>query len=367
MKLTQIAPWSTDTPELLTRPLTHRSTVTLAGNGTDLTLELTDGRVTFDETRAPRVSAQLVTRVPEEQQTLDRIDPRAAVRVQVAAGYVRPDGLDDVQPLVDLGLRTRTVARPEDTLTLEAAGDEALLIDDAPSNGGTASGSSTLAAILQTVRRIFPSLTMTTTGTPAGAAVNQSPVGDKWQLVADLSDRLGAQTYDNGLRQWFTQLPPELDDYCLELAVGIGGTLVTSDTSQSRDDGFYNRVFLAYEWTDTGGVDRRIVAVRSITSGPYAAAVGNVRTYQETRNVPTTQAEADAAATSLVKRTVTRGRSFQVTAPSAYWLRPGHTVKLTLPLGDPELHLVTAVTFDLATGFMDVTTRLPDGVYTIGA
>ena len=43
------------------------------------------------------------------------------------------------------------------------------------------------------------------------------------------------------------------------------------------------------------------------------------------------------------------------------------TVTVTLPLGAPQDHLVAAVDFDLAAGTMTVTTRLPDGTYTIGA
>lgn len=367
--LTKVAPWSDDTPQLLPYSLTHLSTATLIlPSGETMPLDLLAGTVSWDEARSPRVEARLTCRVPTDQAQMDRIDPRTGVRLVITAGYRRQNGLEDVQPLCDLGLRTRVVNRPANEMTLVALSDEALVIDDAPSNGGTCTGTNTVEGIKQTVRRIFPGLAFTTgLGGAYGPAVSQSPLGDKWDLVTDLADRIEAQVFDDGTRSWYIIAPPVLSTPALQLAVGAAGTITASETGLDRDAGWYNRVFVTYEWRDGSDVDHTVVAVRSITSGPYAAAAGNTRTLELHRDVPTTQTEANASATSLVRRTVTRGRSFQVTGISAYWLRPGHTVELALPLGDPEQHLCTAVTFDLKSGDMDVTTRLPDGTYTIGA
>jgi hypothetical protein len=331
-------------------------------------LSVKSGTVTFDETRSPRAEARgIVCAVPDNQATLDAIDPRTGARLQLDVGYSRPDGLTDVNPFVDLVLRDRPVARPDDTMTVSGLGDESLVIDNAPSNGGTLTGTTTVAAIQSLIRTILPATVLANPSALAGAAVSQSPMGDKHDLLMDLSDRIEAKTFDDGLRNWSVVPVPTLATPALALEVGANGTIVESDTTLSRDDGWYNRVFLTYDWTDASDVQHIVTAVRSITSGPYAAKVGNVRTLELTRKIPATQTEANAAATALVKRTVTRGRSFTVRAISAYWLRPGMTVSIDLPLGGAEEHLVSSVAFDLAAGTMSVTTRLPDGTYTVGA
>ncbi len=367
--LTLVEPWSADTPDLLTGTISHVATATLVmPDGEEVPLDLTAGTVGWDETRAPRVTATLTCKVPGDQAMLDRIDPRTGARLVITAGYRRPDQLLDVQPLADLGLRGRRVSRPSDTMTLTATSDEALVIDNAPSNGGSVSSLTTKAAMVEVIRLIFPGVTVSTTGAPSGPAVTQDPLGDKWTTLADLADRIDTQVYDNGLRAWFIRpTPTTTADPAVELAVGAAGTLIESDTGLDRDAGWFNRVFLTYEWTDSSNAPHTVVAVRSITSGPYTAVTGNIRTMDERREIPATSTEATAAATSLVTRTVTRGRSFTLRSVSAYWLRPGMTARVSLPLGDPELHLVAAVEFDLAAGTMRVTTRLPDGTYTIGA
>lgn len=368
LDLTRTAPWSSDTHNLLTRTMSHivRPTVVLP-SGEQFAATLEGGRVAFDETRAPRVQASLTCRVPTDQALLDRLDPRTGARLVIDAGYRRPDGLEDVQPLVDLGLRSRRVARPNDTMTLEGASDEALVIDNSASVGGSVVEINTQNGIANTIREIFPGLTFDTTGAPGGAALNQSPMGNKWTLVMDLADRIGAQVYDNGLRSWFIRPMPVLTTPALGVAVGVNGTILGSDAGLDRDEDWGNRVLLTYKWTDSSNVAHQVYGVRSITSGVYAAVTGNTRVVEVDREIPATQTEANAAAASLVARTVTRGRSFSLQAISAYWLRPGHTIEVTLPLGDPEQHLVTGVEFDLGEGTMRVTTRLPDNTGTIGA
>lgn len=371
-----LTPWAADTPELLTEPLTHLAAAdVLLPSGETVPVTLLECTVSFDETTAPRVSANVTAELPGDQALLDRIDPRTGARLLVAAGYLRPDDLEDVHQLCDLGLRTRRVNRdeaaPDGTMTLAALGDEALLVDNAPSNGGSVSTANTVDAIKAVVAMVLPGATVNTAVTSSGPGITEAPLGDKWTRVQDWSDSIDAQTYDDGTRTWWVRTQPTLGAVAADLTTGPAGTIYGSDTGLDRDDGFYNRVFITYEWRDETNpdapVDRRVVTVRSVTTGPYAATVGNTRTLELSRDVRTTQARADAAAAALVKRTVTRGRSFRVTAPGMYWLRPGHTVTLALPLGDPELHLVASVSFDLVRGEMTVTTRLPDGTYTIGA
>lgn len=324
--------------------------------------------VGWDETRAPRVAASLTCRIPTNQGTLDLLDPRTGIRVEITAGYRRPDGTVDAQLLADLVLRDRVVTRPDNRMTLRAASDESLLIDNASTPTGIVGANTTANAISAVISQALPAQPPTITAT-AGAAVSGVIFTDRWDAVDDLADRVSAQVYDNGLRAWFIAPMPVLTTAApaLVLAVGSGGTVIASDTGLTRDEDFANAVVLVYNWRDAADVEKVIRSRARVATGPYASVGGNVKTLVLDREVATTQAEANTAATSLVKRTVTRGRSFGLDTVAAYWLRPGHTVEVTLPLGPAESHLVTAVEFDPVAGSMHVTTRLPDGDYTIGA
>lgn len=366
---TLILPWSTDSADLITQTLTHvaRAYITTA-SGDYVGLDLEGGTLTWDETRSPRVTANLSCRVPTDQALLDRIDPRiGGTRLRVDVGYFRPDGNEDVQQIVDLGLRSRRVTRPDDIMTITAASDEALVIDAGPTKSGTVTNASTTGAISAVINQVLTTTPVVDVGGPTGPAVSGVLFDDRWDVINDLADRIEKQVFDNGLRTWYINSTPLLDTPALEVKVGEGGTIIGSDAGLDRDEGFYNFVWLRYEWTDGSNVDHKIDATQRIQTGPYAATTGNYRIFKQERQVATTQTEADNAAAALVGRTVTRGRSFEVECISAYWLRPGHTIEVTLPLGSPEQHLVTAVTFDLRAGTMRVTTRLPDNTGTIGA
>lgn len=107
--------------------------------------------------------------------------------------------------------------------------------------------------------------------------------------------------------------------------------------------------------------ERVIVGTAAVTSGPYAPAnAGGRRVFREERNVATTQAAADAAAATLLGRRLAEGRTLDLEAITAWWLRPGHTVGARLPTGAREEHLVVAMDANLTTGRMRVATRLPD-------
>lgn len=363
-----VLPWSADTVDLITNTITHVTRAWVTSTTGELTpLDIEDGTLTFDETRAPRVQATITCRFPDDAALLSRIDPRQNVRLRLDVGYQRPDGAEEVFQIGDLGLRSRRIERPADTMTLTAASDEALVIDGSPTATGTVTDASTTGAISAVLNQVLTVTPVVDVGGPTGPAVSGVLFDDRWDAIVDLADRIEKQVFDDGMRTWHINSAPLLDDPALELTVGEGGTIIDSDSGVDRDEGWYNYVWLRYEWTDGSNVDHTIDGKRRITTGPYAATTGNIKVFKQVRNVATTQTEANSAGDALVARTVTRGRSFSLTAISAYWLRPGHTVDITLPLGDTEQHLVTAVAFDLRAGTMRVTTRLPDNTGTIGA
>jgi len=272
-----------------------------------------------------------------------------------------------VHTIANLALRSRTVTRPDNRMALTAHSDESLVIDSAAQIGGTINEINTINAIAYVIHQPLPGAAINYTGAPAGSAVNQTQVDtDKWDTIADLADRIDCKVYDDGLRQWWIQPTATLGTPALSVAPGVGGTLIESDADLNRDD-FANWVILRYLWTDAANVRQRVVASQKVQTGTYAATTGNTKMYLEERDTPTTQAQADAAAAALVKRMVSRGRALRIVTPSAYWVRPGDTLTVQLPTGDPETHLVASVQFDLKTGLMDITTRLPDNTGTIGA
>lgn len=371
LDLSKVAPWSSDTPDLLPNVLGHVCQVTATlPDGTDVTLDPEGGTLSFDENRVPRVEARITCRLPDVAVQAS-LDPRTNVRLALAAGYVRPNGAQDVQDMVDLDLRDRRINRPRDVMDLTARSDEVLVLDDSPQAGATITGSTVVNAITSAILSSVPTATVDASAVPGpnvGPATTVYPVTDKWSTIADLGDRIGCQVYDAGKRSWVIE--PAMGAIAAPvayLAAGAGGTMTDLDDTLTRDGDWYNRVQLTYEWRDGGGLDRRVIATRSVNSGPYAAVPGSVKTLDLSRGVPTTNPAAIAAADAILSRSVTRGRLTRIVAPSAYWLRPGHTVEVTFPSGDIELHLVSAVEFDFGTGLMTVDTRLPDNAAGTGS
>lgn len=356
-------PYSPDTPTLLADgPLTHAATAQVTTpDGDTIALPIIDGTVTYDETRSPRVEATLTTHLAADAALATRIDPRVACRLKVAAGYIRPGGVVDVQLVADLGLRTRTRARPDDTLTLTGRSDEALLIDSAPSATLTVSAATTAAAITGVITGAVPGATVNVDAQDLGPAVSFAENNvDKWGAVADFADRIAGVVYDDGLRTWHIAYRPNYTTTPTHyISDGPAGTLVQIEETYDRDGDWANRVQLVYEWQDTAGVDKRIVATADAT-GPYAPTAGNTKTLLDVRDTPTLQAFANLAATNLVARTNTRARTYTLTAPSAYWVRPGQTINVTEANTGTIALLVVAVTFDLRTGLMSIDGRLPE-------
>jgi hypothetical protein len=361
--------WRPDLPQLLAEPLAPLSEITAHHDDlpAPLTLPWQRWQLAFDETRAPRCTLRVDVPALLDPALDAALDPRTGVRLHLRTGH-RIHGEPDRVLVADVGLRRRDTEDPAGTCLLDAAGDEALVIDNAPcSITSTLVAASTTAAMTEIIDGTIPGATVVVT-VPTGAAVNIAAPNyrDKQNTLDDLADRLGdVDVYDDGLRAWWiTERPTLADEAVLDLEDGAGGTLVSLSSTLDRED-WYNRVVLRYEWRDAAGDEHTVQSVRSVTSGPYAATAGNVRAYETDRDVPATQAQADAAATSLLRRLASRGRTLRVRAVSVPWLRPGMTVRVAGRTG-PGLHVVARVTFDSA-GWMELETRYPDNDTTIGA
>lgn len=363
--------WMADTPRLLAAgPLTHAATAVVTSPAGDVVpVSIVDGQISFDESHAPRVEATLTVHLDPDPALASRVDPRLGCRLLLSVGYARPDGLLDVHPVGDLALRSLTRNRPGDELELTARSDEALMLDGAPAAPWSLSSTSTAQAIVDTIHQVIPTATVlvqtSLTGPPV--TITNQPTADRWTAIMDFADRMGGMAiYDDGLRTWhIADRPNALGVPGYILADGAAGTLLEVTEDVDREGDWFNRVQVVYQWTDAADVDHLIVGTGD-AGGPYAPTAGNARVGQFTRDTPTTQAEATAAATTLVGRTITRARSYTLTAPSAYWVRPGDTVGTDEAGHATETHLVVAVRFDLRSGLMTLTTR-QDAVNSLAA
>jgi hypothetical protein len=358
------APFTAASAELLAQD--HRQLVDVALTHPDwgvlpVELRAADGdrlSVTFDEATSPRASAQLSCSLPDQS-----VDPRTGVRLTVDVGY-QPvgDGPQDVQQLLDVGVRT---ARPTWTtegsrLELTAAGDESLVIDASPAVAESTTGTTHAAAAEALLgKAISPKPSFT--ATVLGGSVTVDTIEDRWNALVDLADRIGAQVYDDGLRDWwFTPTPTAVAATPHHtLAVGVGGTVLEPSRTLERDS-WFNYVRVRYRWRNAAGADQQVTGTAYVNSGPYAiTGPAGRRILAVERDVASTTAQANAVAGSILTRQLSRGDSVTVRAVAAYWLRPGMTVDVQLPTGDVLRHLVARVVFDVLEGTMTVTTRLP--------
>lgn len=334
------------------------------GGNLDGSVELVirSARITFDEFTAPRVNAELECSADtlEELAVLAQLDARAGVRVAVEAGYVLADDTEDVHDFVDLGLRKVTASRPANTVQLSLSSDEALVIDASAAVAATVSTPATTSAITALIRQTIAPAPAVIVSAPVGPAVAVNPVTDRWATIADLADRAEIRVYDEGLRIWRIAPPPTAATVPdVTIAGGAGGTLTQSASSIDREP-WANYVTLVYRWRDTTDVDREIRATAYATTGPYrVTGPAGKKIKIDRRDVPTTQAEANAAAGALLRRYLTRASAQTIDAVSALWVRPGHTARISDVTGTAD-RIVSRVEFRHPDRMMTISSRLPD-------
>ncbi|GAA4627263.1 hypothetical protein GCM10023113_27550 [Cellulomonas oligotrophica] len=333
-------------------------------------LDVESGTLTYDETTYPYAQAEMTLRVPPEQDVLNLLDPRRGVQIRVTLGYRAPGAGAETHRVAALVLWSRTVDRPANRVQLVARSAESKVLTWMP----VGSESKTFTAdddagpaIAELIRWAIPGAVVRN-DLPrgqqfvTGADTLVVGIGDSVMSAAyDIANRAGdAWVYEDGLGTWVLRERPALAGQAAAvLKVGPGGSITSSSAVLSLED-FANVVVVEYRWYDGEQQTRRGWA--QVASGPFSVAAVGRRVYVERREYKGSAAEAQAAARSIVRRTVTRGRALRVeSAAAAYWLRPGHTVTVALPSGPQERHLVQAVQFDLAgSGVMNVTTRLPE-------
>lgn len=355
--------------ELLPHPLGHVSTVTAHPTDADpflLEVEAGSLSVQFSEDWSP--FAQVRLDLPAmDLDRVESLDPRKNCRLEVSAGYVYPGGREEVLPLADVVLRERPISRPADLVSLTASSDEALAQDNrimfpaAPPRTGI---NETVAWLLN--QALAPARPVLSSDYAPGSAVSALAdlevelADDYWAVLDDVAARTGTRIWCDETRTWRIQARPEAaGPTSLDLTVGKNGTIITSESGLSREE-WYNAVLIRYRWRDAAGNEQERVGRARAWEGPYSVPEVGAKVYAESVSRPVSQAGADAAAASRLRTLFSRGRSLSLTAGAAYWLRPGHTVRVTLATGPTEDHLVQSVTFHPHAGTMDIKTRQPN-------
>jgi hypothetical protein len=341
-----------------------------AVTGLGSTLNVLDCSLTFNEGGTPHVTFQATCALPETQEELDALDPRQYPMVMVQMGYEYAGHVAETPLMAQLTLSSRTVSRPDNTMEIVAESSELRLSEYSRTSDWTVGTSyDPVTVINQIINYALPTVDEGGVFSIDPDQASRNNVTEEDALVAetgvdwasfmfDVADRGGdLWVYEDGLGVWKIKDRAKLGRSVHELHVGENGSIISSSTTMSRDE-WANAVLVRYLWTNSSGNEVKKTGYSQMATGPYAVANGRKLMVVD-RERSGSAATAKTAATSILKRTVSRGRSFTLSAISAYWLRPGDTVTVTLPTGSQERHIVVSVQFQMPQGQMNLTTRVP--------
>lgn len=362
------APWHPSAIGRLATSQRHIFRLTAHTRTGDVPLEVVTGTVTEDEDSAPRWTSTISCRVPATQDVVDALDPRSNVRVTIEAGYDLPVVGPNVYTLCELDLLDCVIRRPQNDMVLTLGGRESRLTDTvAVSPGPVWTASSDAATALRWLIATFDPTSLVDGPDALGPfvtgqdATRLQPGDNPWSMVATIADRVGVEVWADGDGLWHIDPAPTLAGITSAwLATGANGNLTSTQSKRSRR-GFYNAVVVVHEYvTDSG--PQRSIGYAAVTSGPYSVNAIGRWAIKVTIPFRGTVADAEAAASTMVARGVSRGRALGLEAANAaYWVRAGlSTIQAQLPTGKAERHLVARQDFDLPSGGWHVTTRLPE-------
>jgi hypothetical protein len=291
---------------------------------------------------------------------LAALDPRENLAFELSAGYIHPDGFSDLHPVLTGQLDARTAKQPSGMVDLAASSEEMLChearwlgVESWKTFAGVTEALEWLASY-GTGRSITISSSVGYLHRPD--LVNSVPLTTGqtlWDAMEPIALAAGVRLYVDTDGTW--TIGPRASVASITsayLADGNGGIIQEAEDTLTRD-GYAQAAVLHFEWRDAGGIDRNVIGTYGGSGKP---------THSETRKSPVTQAQANAAAETVARALATRGDSYRCRGVAAWWLRPGHTVEVTLANGTTARHIVRAVTFDLIGSTMTVTTREPSNL-----
>ena len=306
---------------------------------------------------------------------LDALDARNGCRVSIYMGYVYDGFVDDVHLVANVHVRSRTVDRPSNTMKLVLSGDERLAQDykrlswdSVPPLTGINEFVQYHAGIAQ---RPTPATVVSEVGPNYGAyalvGMVQDPGKDSLSMIQDAAERLNLWIYCDGDRVWRIRNKAEyVGETALKLTTGASGTILSTSSVLTRGDvegsGFHNAVGFKYAWRDGAGNDQVIYGNAAVLNGPWSIESIGWNVFYAEREYGISQANANQAAANALQSLAGRGHQMTMQAHAAYWLRPGMTVTVQLPLGEQERLLVRQVSFNPTSGTMNLALYQPINV-----
>jgi len=357
---------------MLREPVHHLHRITAYRPGEDpsedgTVLDLITATVTIDEDTTPRFRFNGSVGITD-QELLDLLDPRAGTRLLIETGYRYADSRTELRPLADLGIRQRVVRRPQNDVTITAESDEKIVQDYVASAMSFPATTLASEALRQMLSLGHTQVVAVLASRDAYVSDGSDPLvvepGTSWSTIQALADRINAEVYHDGLTGFYvTDQGMSVQGASASMNTGVDGSITASEVATDLEE-FANYVAVVHTWEDSDGVSHTALGVAEQVTGPLGtAAIGRRGRAVTVDGVPATTSVATTEAWSILTRTISRGRRIHVEdAVARYWLRPGHTVTIQLPLGSPERAVISRVTFNLPVGSMSVHTRQPETV-----
>jgi hypothetical protein len=332
---------------------THLYAAVLVGTP-DIPLDIIGGSITLDAGNAPHVVAELdITPLSPPA----AIDPRSVVRVRIVVDSTYP-GFTHTRTF-DLGVRRRDVAQLNALTHVSLASDEALIIDHAPLADDTTPDTlrASLVAIVNHVLGVAIPGTALEPGQPDQAvpvdaeddALTWRAGQAGWDFLAPLVQAAGFRLVCDEQRAWTLRTA----DYTApgSLSIRYGVNLIDGDDTLDRGgDTWFDAAVTRHTWNDSAGITQERVDAYALAT-PYT----RLRLFEKTTPYP-----GAGFSRYAVSRAQGRGREVSATLVADWRTNAEQPVQIIL--GDaPTLTGITqAVSLDLDTDEMTVTTRTVD-------
>jgi Domain of unknown function (DUF5047) len=190
--------------------------------------------------------------------------------------------------------------------------------------------------------------------------------GSRWDAINNLAKSLAAQVWVDPLGEWHLELVQTggwvpVDTF----ATGEGGVLVDGTSSRDRRD-IYNAVPLRWEGPKTGGL---VFVVDADPQSPtyWNGPFGRKPSSEQKVDTATTEAQAIDAAKAILAQYKGFTATVRFTSLHNPLIEPGDVLEVIVPdYKLHQLHVVDAITYQLAGGSMTAETRAVQNITTSG-
>ena len=335
-----------------------RPIVTLhrASTMTTVVLPLMDGTLTISDTSTDRTTFS--ASLPMSWAPLSWTDPLVPADTYLTIEY--DVGVDDPIRVGLVWLDQVQVRRPEGRVSITAS-TRSKRVSQAGFAPGDRFYTGTCTAVVQRIVNEALGITVPCTVQSGLPVINVDPTeawtGDPWNAVEQLMDRIGGEAFFDEYDELILRPTPRFDPVpVFELKTGEDGNIIDYTINFERAA---NRQAVIFN--DPTGSQADIVGIASATGnaawdGPY----GRYRR-EESRSGKVTQAQANAAAATLLTRTGGALRSVDLTIAPTPFLDAGDCVSVQFANEQTETHWIRTVNFPLTPGNAEtlVTASLP--------